>query len=126
MPIQPKQRFVVHEHHASRLHWDFRLEMDGILKSWAVPKGPPQQKLEKRLAIQVPDHDVSYIDFEGTIAEGKYGAGMVKIWDKGTYDLLTPEKNELKFNLHGHKLTGQFVLVPTKYSKNSWLFIKES
>ncbi|MBI2004047.1 3'-phosphoesterase [Candidatus Pacearchaeota archaeon] len=122
MPI-----FVIHRHDASHLHWDLRLEMDGVLKSWAVPKEPPAKKGIKRLAIQVEDHDLSYADFEGIIPEGNYGAGRVEIWDAGTYELLKKSEKEIEFDLHGKKLKGKFVLVKTNYGKQkekSWLFFK--
>jgi len=123
MPI-----FVIQEHHATHLHWDFRLQMNGFLKSWAIPKQPPRTKNIKRLAIQVEDHLLSYANFEGEITEG-YGKGKVKMWDKGTYilDDKTPEK--IVFELHGKKLNGKYVLIKTKLggekNKNkSWLFFK--
>ncbi|HYB21479.1 MAG TPA: DNA polymerase ligase N-terminal domain-containing protein [Thermodesulfobacteriota bacterium] len=119
-------RFVVHEHDASRLHYDFRLERDGVLRSWAVPKGPSMDPSEKRLAVQVEDHPLEYIDFRGTIPEGKYGAGRVAIWDHGAYTLLEEKGGEIKFSLEGEKLRGSFVLVKLKRSKTGkdWLLIK--
>lgn len=134
-------RFVVQRHHASHLHYDFRLELGGVLKSWAVPKGPSLNPKHKRLAMMVEDHPVSYIGFQGTIPEGNYGAGEVMIWDEGTFVPVdknhTPitdkqaqsalKKGELKFELKGKKLIGEFVLVhlKTDTSKdNSWLLIK--
>ena len=119
-------RFIVHEHHATHLHWDFRLEHDGVLKSWAVPKGPSMNHADKRLAIQVEDHSLEYGNFEGTIPEGEYGAGRVAIWDHGTYTLLEKKEDEIKFSLEGKKLRGSFVLVKLKRSKkgNEWLLIK--
>lgn len=119
-------RFVVHEHDASHLHYDFRLEMEGVLRSWAIPKGPSMDPSEKRLAVLVEDHPVEYIDFEGTIPEGEYGAGRVAIWDHGTYTLLEEKGKEIKFSLEGKKLRGGFVLVKLKWSKkgNEWLLIK--
>jgi bifunctional non-homologous end joining protein LigD len=115
-------RFVVQEHHASHLHWDFRLEKDGALKSWAVPKGPPEKKLIKRLAIQVEDHELDYIDFEGEIAEGEYGAGSVKIWDSGTYELESESSKSIVFELKGNRLKGKYSLVHLK--EKQWLLIK--
>jgi bifunctional non-homologous end joining protein LigD len=125
-------RFVVHEHHATRLHFDFRLEISEninggkmVLKSWAVPKGPPRSLGEKRLAVAVDDHNISYIDFEGTIPEGEYGAGKVTIWDKGTYTLEERTENEYKFILQGKKLTGSFALFhPKSFKRGEFLFIK--
>ena len=124
-----RARFVVHEHHASHLHFDFRLEIAGVLKSWAIPKGVSLDPNERRLAVAVPDHAVSYIDFEGTISEGKYGAGEVVIWDKGAFEtnsnaLRQLEKGKLKFALFGEKLKGEFTLLRLKNSETNWLLIK--
>ena len=115
-------RFVVQKHHATRLHYDFRLEMEGVLKSWAVPKGPPAEPGIRRLAVQVDDHPVSYIDFEGEIAEGLYGAGKVEIWDRGEYELQQEEPGLLAFTLHGDKLQGEYALVHT--GDRNWLLLK--
>jgi bifunctional non-homologous end joining protein LigD len=123
-------KFVVQRHDASHLHYDFRLEIDGVLKSWAVPKGPPTDAKEKRLAIAVEDHPLSYGDFEGTIPEGQYGAGTVEIWDSGVFEPLdggAPQDQlkagKLAFILKGRRLKGHFVLVKTKFSHNSWLLM---
>jgi DNA ligase D-like protein (predicted 3'-phosphoesterase) len=116
-------RFVVQKHDATHLHYDFRLEMDGVLKSWAVPKEPPTEAGVKRLAVEVEDHELSYIDFEGTIPEGKYGAGTVEIWDKGTYTLKHRSKDKLVFTLHGQRLKGDYTLIRFKADKN-WLLLK--
>jgi bifunctional non-homologous end joining protein LigD len=119
-----QRRFVVHEHHARRLHYDFRLEVDGVLRSWAVPKGPPLNPGERRLAVAVEDHPLEYLEFEGTIPEGQYGAGTVRIWDQGTYDLEKVEPNELKFVLHGQKLHGAYVLIRLENRPRYWLLLK--
>lgn len=131
--------FVVQRHAATRLHYDFRLEMEGVLKSWAVPKGPSLDPHDKRLAMMVEDHPYDYRDFEGNIPEGNYGAGQVEVWDNGTYEPLeengkvSDEKEllkelhagSLKFTLHGKKLKGEFALVKMKNSEgNAWLLIK--
>ena len=118
--------FVVHEHHASHLHWDLRLEHEGVLKSWAVPKEPPLAEGIKRLAVEVEDHPFEYATFEGTIPEGQYGSGKVIIWDSGTY---APEKfsdKEIIAYFRGKKLSGKYVLIKTQFrgAKNSWLFFK--
>src|SRR5271165_2997071 len=142
-------RFVVQKHRATRLHYDFRLEMDGVLRSWAVPKGPSLDPADKRLAMQVEDHPVSYFDFEGIIPQGNYGAGTVMVWDVGTWQPLSPvavqgkyvpgtdaeavamlAKGDLKFRLDGKKLKGDFALVKIKGRRpgskgNEWLLIKK-
>lgn len=128
------RRFVVHEHKATRLHYDFRLEMGGVLKSWAIPKGPSLNPADKRLAVMVPDHPVEYIDFEGVIPAGQYGAGPVVVWDAGTWELLegeTPEAGlkagKLVFSLNGKKLKGAFALARFAAGKSGkeWLLIKK-
>ncbi len=117
--------FVIHEHHARRLHFDLRLEKDGVLKSWAVPKGPPETGGDRRLAVQVEDHPLEYGKFEGTIPEGQYGAGTVKIWDKGFYEPLVWEDDKIEFIIKGEKMDGRYVLVKFKKAgKNNWLFFK--
>jgi len=123
--------FVVQEHHASHLHYDFRLELDGVLKSWAVPKGPSMHPDDKRLAMMVEDHPLDYASFHGTIPKGQYGAGEVYIWDSGTWEVIGDpheglKKGNLKFKLDGKRLKGEFVLVrtPRPKSPNAWLLIK--
>ena len=117
-----KDRFVVQEHHASHLHWDFRLELDGVLKSWAVPKGAPEKSGTKHLAVQVEDHPTPYLNFHGTIPKGQYGAGTVKIWDKGTFKLLERTPHAIKVLLKGKRLKGIFVLF--KFQAKNWLLFK--
>lgn len=124
-------RFVVHEHHATRLHWDFRLEHDGVLTSWAIPKGPSPDPAHKRLAIRVEDHSLAYGDFEGVIPKGKYGAGAVTIWDRGSYEPIGDlteglREGRIAFVLHGSRLEGEFSLVRlAKGAKgNEWLLMK--
>ena len=119
-----KPIFVVHKHFASHLHWDLRLEMNGVLKSWAVPKEPPITKENKRLAIHVEDHPLQYATFKGIIPQGNYGAGVVEIWDNGTYDLKFQDEKKIEFILHGRKLKGNYVLIKTGYVKNGWLWFK--
>lgn len=120
--VKNKNRFVVQEHHASHLHYDFRLEMDGVLKSWAVPKGPPEEPGVKRLAVMVEDHPVDYINFSGIIPKGQYGAGTVKIWDKGEYVLNSKESKAFKLELYGKRLKGSYALV--NFKEKNWLLYK--
>ena len=125
-------RFVVHEHHATRLHYDFRLEIAGVLKSWAIPKGPSMNPSDKRLAVMVEDHPLEYVDFEGIIPKGHYGAGPVLIWDAGKF---LPEegpetalkKGKLSFSLEGKKLKGSFslTLMKGRGTGKEWLLIKK-
>lgn len=116
-------RFVLQEHDATRLHWDFRLELDGTLKSWALPKGMPVRRNEKRLAVQTEDHPVEYIAFEGVIPEGQYGAGTVRIADSGTYELLERGLNKLEFTLRGRVHAGRYALVRLRGEEKNWLLI---
>jgi len=115
-------RFVVQEHHASRLHWDFRLELDGVLKSWAVPKGPPEEPGLRRLAVEVEDHPVDYITFKGTIPKGEYGAGSVEIWDKGVFKLKRRTNDIYEFWLKGKRLKGKYNLI--RFKDRNWLIFK--
>jgi len=120
-----RQVFVVQEHRARRLHYDLRLQKGGVLKSWAVPKGIPEKTSEKRLAVQTEDHPIEYASFEGTIPEGQYGAGVVKIWDRGTFKIKTWTESIVEFTLSGEKLHGRYVL--TKFKKageKDWLLLK--
>jgi len=124
-------KFIVHEHHSTRLHYDFRLEIAGVLKSWAIPKGPSMNPTEKRLAVMVEDHPLEYGEFEGVIPQGHYGAGTVLIWDSGEFQ---PEgdaesylkKGRLSFTLNGKKLKGSFslILMKGRGSGKDWLLIK--
>jgi bifunctional non-homologous end joining protein LigD len=129
----PEMRFVVQEHHARRLHYDFRLEMAGILKSWALPKGPSMNPAEKRLAVLVHDHPLEYLGFEGIIPPGHSGAGPVLVWDKGVYHLpdgqdplMAVASGKIVVVLDGNKLKGGFTLVRMKgQDENNWLLIKK-
>lgn len=123
-----RKRFVIHEHHATRLHFDLRLEIGGVLKSWAVPKGLSMNPLDKRLAVHVPDHSLGYIDFEGRLSEGTYGAGEVRIWDKGHFEAENAAENlskgKLVLTFYGAKLKGEFTLLKWSDHEKNWLVIK--
>lgn len=123
-------RFVIHDHFAEKAgrHHDFRLELDGVLKSWAVPKRVPEEKEIKRLAREVEDHPIEYLNFQGVIPSGQYGAGEVKIFDKGTFNLISRTENEIEFELSGRKLKGRYVLIRTKIAGNpkNWLLMRRS
>jgi len=129
--------FVAQKHKATRLHYDFRLEIDGVLKSWAIPKGPSNDPTQRRLAVPTEDHPMEYADFEGTISEGEYGAGTVMVWDTGTYETIPDEagkdpaspvesyeRGQLKIRIKGHKMKGDWGLVRMK-GKKEWLLIKK-
>ena len=116
--------FVIQKHDASHLHYDLRLEVGGVLKSWAVPKIPPSEHGIKRLAVETEDHPIEYADFEGVIPEGNYGAGTVETWDRGTFIPGKIENNKIIFTLEGEKMKGGFVLLRLKNSRN-WLFFKK-
>jgi bifunctional non-homologous end joining protein LigD len=134
--MEHKPIFVVHKHYARTLHYDFRLEIDGVLKSWAVPKGPSMDPADKRLAIMVDDHDLSFADFEGTIPEGQYGAGKIEIWDKGCWEFIPDTRakinrpldaltnGRLRFATYGTKLTGKWLLARGTRSVKDWLLMK--
>ncbi|MDJ0955859.1 MAG: DNA ligase D [Arenicellales bacterium] len=129
-PTSGAQRFVVQHHAARRVHFDFRLEWDGVLKSWAVPKGPSPNPQDKRLAIRTEDHPIDYVDFEGRIPDGNYGAGAVIVWDRGIWLPLNDidegfDSGKLLFELRGYKLRGKWTLVKTKRDEKDWLLIKE-
>ena len=122
-----RRRFVIQKHAASRLHYDFRLEMHDVLKSWAVPKGPPYSLNEKRLAMATEDHPIDYLEFEGTIPQGQYGGGTVMVWDVGTYELMDGNyyKGKLHIFLNGKKLKGEWVLVKARHNGDkSWYLMK--
>ncbi|HYG67541.1 MAG TPA: DNA polymerase ligase N-terminal domain-containing protein, partial [Anaeromyxobacteraceae bacterium] len=131
-PAQAPRLFVVQKHAARRLHWDFRLELGGTLRSWAVPKGPSADPSDKRMAVEVEDHPIEYADFEGNIPAGNYGAGAVIVWDRGTWTPLgDPEaglaRGNLKLTLNGYKLRGEWALVRTRKAqsgKQEWLLLK--
>src|SRR3974390_1176902 len=136
-PVAPsrQRRFVIQKHDATRLHYDLRLEFDGVFKSWAVTKGPSLDPHDKRLAVEVEDHPLDYGDFEGTIPEGEYGGGTVQLWDRGYWESDDPDKGfkkgDLKFTLHGDKLHGSWVLVRMRHDRNggnrtNWLLIKDA
>lgn len=116
--------YVIQKHDTTHVHYDMRLEMNGVLKSWAIPKTPPTEKGIKRLAIQTEDHPIEYANFEGIIPEGSYGAGSVKIWDKGTYIIEENEEDKLVIYIYGNKLEGRYCLIQLKGQEKNWLFFK--
>jgi len=130
MKYPKKLLYVIHKHDASHLHYDLRLEINGALRSWAVPKEPPRKKGIKRLAVSVEDHELSYARFQGTIPEGQYGAGEVRIWDDGYYVPIAVKENSLVVDIHGERLKGVYCLVKlmSKSEKDkgrNWLFFKK-
>ena len=121
---KPSRKYVIQRHDASKLHFDLRLEIDGVLKSWAIPKEPPTEKGIKRLAIETEDHPVDYAEFEGRIPEGQYGAGEVEIWDSGTFQLEKREEEKIVGKIHGEKLNGKYCLIKFSDEEKNWLFFK--
>lgn len=122
-----KNIYAIQKHHASHLHYDLRLEMKGVLKSWAIPKSPPRTKGLKRLAVEVEDHPLGYEKFEGEIPEGNYGAGKVEIWDRGSFSLIEKKKDLIMVDIDGKKLKGEYCLVRTKFQgkEKNWIFFKK-
>ncbi len=116
--------YVIQKHDATHLHYDLRLEMNGVLKSWAIPKIPPTESGIKRLAVEVEDHPIQYANFEGSIPEGEYGAGTVEIWDRGDFTLLERKENKIAVEIYGEKLKGTYYLIRFKEDRN-WLFFKK-
>ena len=108
----PAPRFVIHEHHARRLHWDLRLERGGVLACWALPKGLPEEPRENRFAAATEDHPLEYLDFEGEIPSGQYGAGKISVWDRGTYECLKWEPRKVEVALHGERVQARYALFP--------------
>ncbi len=125
--MEKELKYSIQKHDASNLHYDLRLEREGVLKSWAIPKGPSKKPGEKRLAIQTEDHDLDYAFFEGEIEEGEYGAGKVELWDKGTYEPIKWKENEIIVDIKGEKLEGKYVLIRFQPDENpdNWLFFKK-
>jgi len=119
--------FVIQKHQATHLHYDLRLEMNGVLKSWALPKDPPLEPKVKKLAVQTKDHPVEYANFRGVIPKGEYGAGKVEIWDKGTLSIIDKEEKKIIFSIKGKKLEGTYCLIKigTKTNQKNWLFFKK-
>ncbi|MCY0885575.1 MAG: ATP-dependent DNA ligase [Firmicutes bacterium] len=121
---EPALHFVVQEHRARTRHWDFRLEMNGVLRSWAVPKGPPAAPGIRRLAVATADHPPAYLNFEGVIPPGQYGAGTVRIWDRGTYRLVKATGDEIKVDLFGTRLRGRYVLIRLHDHPGRWIWMQ--
>ncbi len=119
--------YVIQKHDATHLHYDLRLEIEGVLRSWALPKGPPLEQKIKRLAVQTEDHPIEYANFEGRIPEGEYGAGEVEIWDKGTHNPIEVTDTKIIFNIEGEKLRGPYCLIKfkPKVDPKNWLFFKK-
>jgi len=125
--LSEKRIYSIQKHDASQLHYDLRLEKEGVLKSWAIPKGPSEDPSDKRLAIKTNDHQLEYADFEGVIEEGNYGAGEVELWDKGVYEEIKWNENEIIIDLNGDELDGRYVLIrfQPEEDPDNWLFFKK-